>query len=321
MRYLDEGTNLGPFCLVEEKLNGETLADSYRDKPADEKTATRYVLQLLEALSYLHSRNVIHRDVKPMNIILDSRREVVLIDFGAAKKEFQQFRGSGTIIYTPGWGAPEQNVGEATPASDLYSAGAVLFFLLTAKDPRASMKQLPHGGGELSESPRDLEPKVTQEVSDVVIRAMSYEPTNRFQTAEDMIDAITGGKAPAFGAPHIVLLGKKFKVQRETVVGRDHPFCDESCTANGFNDAPDIPIMDGEKYISKHHARISIDKKGQCWIEDLGSLNGTAMSHDGGRTYHPMSEHKKKKLKDGNIVALVYKAGKGPYMTITFKGA
>src|SRR5712691_3714516 len=90
VRYLDEGTNLGPFCLVEEKLEGETLSERYRDKAADVPTATRYVLQLLEALAYLHKRNVIHRDVKPNNIIVDVQREVVLIDFGAAKKEFHK---------------------------------------------------------------------------------------------------------------------------------------------------------------------------------------------------------------------------------------
>src|SRR5438093_2243496 len=79
VKYLDEGTNLGPFCLVEEKLDGDTLAERFKDKPADEATAKRLILQLLEALSYLHGRNVIHRDVKPKNIILDSQRQLVLI--------------------------------------------------------------------------------------------------------------------------------------------------------------------------------------------------------------------------------------------------
>src|SRR5207249_6918102 len=74
VRYLDEGANLGPFCLVEEHLEGETLAERYKDKPADATTASRHILQLLEALSYLHARNVIHRDVKPKNIVLDPRR-------------------------------------------------------------------------------------------------------------------------------------------------------------------------------------------------------------------------------------------------------
>src|SRR5436189_1728423 len=192
VRYLDEGTNLGPFCLVEEKLEGDTLSERYRDKAADVDTATRYILQLLEALAYLHGRNVIHRDVKPNNIILDVNREVVLIDFGAAKKEFHQFMGSGTVIYTPGWGAPEQNLGEATPASDLYSVGAVLFFLLTTQDPQGSMKQLAQGKSELYRSPRDLMPSVPKELSDVVTRAMAFDPKQRFATTKDMAEAIAG---------------------------------------------------------------------------------------------------------------------------------
>src|SRR5216117_1753632 len=190
VRYLDEGANLGPFCIVEEHLEGETLAERYKDKPADATTASRHILQLLEALSYLHARNVIHRDVKPKNIVLDPRREVVLIDFGAAKKEFHQFTGSGTVIYTPGWGAPEQNLGEATPASDLYSVGAVLFFLLTAQDPQASMKAA-GGKAELFRSPHDLEPSVPTGLSDVVTKSMAFDPKERFPTAQDMAEAIS----------------------------------------------------------------------------------------------------------------------------------
>ncbi len=319
VRYLDEGTSLGPFCLVEEKLGGETLADLHRDKAADEKTAVRHILQLLEALSYLHGRNVIHRDVKPRNIILDPHRGIVLLDFGAAKKEFHQFTGSGTIIYTPGWGAPEQNLGEATPASDLYSAGAVMFFLLTAKDPRASMQQLPKGVEELSQTPHDLEPRVTQERSDVVAKAMAFDPKARFQTTQDMVEAISGRSAKPLGFPHIVVLGKKRKIKKDMEIGRDHQSCDKSCAANGSGSPPDIGIKDSEKYLSKHHARIRLDRKGRCWVHDLGSLNGTAISHDGGRTYGPIPKGGRQALGDGDLIAIVYKPGKGPYMTIAFK--
>src|SRR5437870_7086862 len=192
VRYVDEGNNLGPFCLVEERLDGDTLAERFRDQSADAATATRYVLQLLEALSYLHGRNVIHRDVKPKNIILDARREVVLIDFGAAKKEFHQFTGSGTVIYTPGWGAPEQNLGEATPASDLYSVGAVLFFLLTSQDPQGSMRAA-GGKAELFRSPHDLEPSVPTELSDAVPKSMAIDPKERCATAQATAEAISGG--------------------------------------------------------------------------------------------------------------------------------
>ena len=320
VKYLDEGTNLGPFCLVEEKLDGDTLAERFKDKPADEATAKRLILQLLEALSYLHGRNVIHRDVKPKNIILDSQREVVLIDFGAAKKEFHQFTGGGTIIYTPGWGAPEQNEDEATPASDLYSAGAVLFFLLTSKDPQSSMRKLQQGGEELFQSPRDLEPSVPQQLSDAVAKAMSFDPKQRFPTAQDMMAAIKGGSTKPFGSPHVVVLGKKCRIKKDMQIGREHKSCDRRCSKNGFGHPPDIGIMDPERYLSKHHARLSKDKAGQCWIEDLGSLNGTAMSHDGGRSYQAIPKRKRQPLTDGDIVALVYKPGRGPYMTIAFKG-
>ena len=320
VRYLDEGSNLGPFCLVEEKLEGDTLSERYRDKAADAPTASKYILQLLDALSYLHKRNVIHRDVKPNNIIVDPSREVVLIDFGAAKKEFHQFTGAGTVIYTPGWGAPEQNLGEATPASDLYGVGAVFFFLLTGQDPRASMKQLAGGKTELFRTPHDLEPSVTQTLSDVVKKAMSYNPKERFSTAQDMADAISGGSEKALGFPHLIVLGKKCRVKKEMEIGRDHKECDESCAKKGFGRPPEIGILDTERYLSKHHARIERDGKGRCWIEDLGSLNGTAMSHDGGRTYRQIPGFKKQELTDGDVVALVYKPGRGPYMTIAFKG-
>jgi serine/threonine protein kinase len=320
VRYLDESTSLGSFCLVEERLEGETLSERYRDKAADVPTATRYILQLLEALAYLHRRNVLHRDVKPNNIILDARREVVLIDFGAAKKEFHQFTGTGTVIYTPGWGAPEQNLGEATPASDLYGVGAVLFFLLTGQDPRASMKQLAQGKTELFRSPHDLEPNVAQELSDVVTRAMAFDPKQRFPTAKDMADAIAGGSSKPLGFSHLVVLGKKCRVKKEMEIGRDHKSCDESCAKKGFGRPPEIGILDAERYLSKHHARILKDPKGRCWIEDLGSLNGTAMSHDGGRTYQQIPGSKRYELTDGDLIALVYKPGRGPYMTIAFKG-
>src|SRR5256712_5484467 len=215
VRYLDEGANLGPFCLVEEQLEGETLAERYKDRPADATTAARHIPQLLEALSSLHGRNVTHGDVKRKNIILDARREVVLIDFGAAKKEFHQFTGSGTVIYTPGWGAPEQNLGEATPASDLYSVGAVLFFLLTSQDPQGSMRAA-GGKVELFRSPHDLEPSVPTGLSDVVTKSMAFDPKERFPTAQDMAEAISGGgTGEALGFPHLVVLGKKCRVKRE----------------------------------------------------------------------------------------------------------
>src|SRR5438445_11453440 len=77
VRYLDEGNNLGPFCLVEEQLEGEPLAERFRDKPADAASATRYAPQFREAPASLHGRNAIHPNGKPKNILLDAQREVM----------------------------------------------------------------------------------------------------------------------------------------------------------------------------------------------------------------------------------------------------
>src|SRR5207249_900861 len=153
-----------------------------------------------------------------------------------------------------------------------------------------------------------------------VTKAMSFDPKERFPTAQDMAQAISGGPEESPGFPHLVVLGKKCKVKRAMEIGRDHKSCDQSCTKKGFGRPPEIGILDGERYLSKHHARILKDPKGRCWIEDLGSLNGTAMSHDGGRTYRQIRGFKREELTDGDVVALVYKPGRGPYMTIAFKG-
>jgi len=182
------------------------------------------------------------------------------------------------------------------------------------------MKQLAAGKSELFRSPRDLEPSVPQELSEVVTRAMSFDPKERFPTAADMAQAISGGSGESLEFPHLVVLGKKCRVKREMEIGRDHKSCDQGCTKKGFGHPPEIGILDTERYLSKHHARILKDGKGRCWIEDLGSLNGTAMSHDGGRTYRQIPGFKREKLTDGDVVALVYKPGRGPYMTIAFKG-
>src|SRR5439155_964635 len=151
---------------------------------------------------------------------------------------------------------------------------------------------------ELYRSPRDLMPSVPKELSDVVTRAMAFDPKQRFATTKDMAEAIAGDAPESLGFPHLVVLGKKCKVKKEMEIGRDHKACDQGCTKRGVGHPPDIGILDTERYLSKHHARILKDPKGRCWVEDLGSLNGTAMSHDGGRTYQRLPKVKRQPLTD-----------------------
>jgi len=123
------------------------------------------------------------------------------------------------------------------------------------------------------------------------------------------------------GAPHIILGGKKYELKAAIEIGRDHPYCDEKCRAGGFSSPPDIGLNDPGIYVSRHHVKVYPDRLNNVWIEDLGSTNGTAISRDGGRTFRLIPKFAKWPLQDGDVIAIVYRHGRGPYITFTFRNA
>src|SRR5215831_3399187 len=128
------------YYMVMEFIAGQTLKD-YLTQLGDERMSMGEVLRIMrsatEALSYAHARGMIHRDVKPANLMLDSDGRVVLTDFGIAKIVTGiQFTASGGMVGTPAYMAPEQGLGEAgDERSDLYSLGVILFQMVTGKLP------------------------------------------------------------------------------------------------------------------------------------------------------------------------------------------
>jgi serine/threonine protein kinase len=316
VRYIDEQDAVVDFYLVMDRVHGKTLKDQFSGKPVGEAEATGYTVQLLRALQHLHHRNIIHRDVNHKNVLIDAAGKLTLIDFGAAKEGYVQMSASqGTIMYTPGWEPPESRAGAATYASDLYGAGAVLFFLLTGKEPRPFMD----GQGRLARSPSELGFNVSDEVCAVVARALQAQVPDRFASATDMIAQLTTGKLARLGAPHIVVLGEKRPVNQEIVLGRQHGPCGRDCKARGFGRALDLPFADEGNYISKHHVRIFRDKGERYFAEDLHSLNGTAVSRDGGLSFAPMGKGGKAVLRDGDVLAVVHSQSRGAYVTVTFR--
>jgi serine/threonine protein kinase len=235
-----------------------------------------------------------------------------LLDFGAAKQGYlhgiAQY-GLGTIVASEGWTAPEQMVGEATEASDIYALGTTLFFLLTGKEPRQFMRH----DGALLKGPRDVNPSVSGEISEVILRASKPDPRLRPQTAEDVRKLLKGTYAP-IGVPNIVLAGRTYTIQGNMEIGRVHS-CDQ--TRCRIKRHIDIPINDPGNYVSRHHARTLVDKYGRCWVEDINDYNFLAVSR---KTFgwYQLPKHSQYELKDKDIVALVYAAKKGPYMTFTF---
>ena len=313
VKHVDEKDAGSTFYLVEEYVPGYTMK-RFAGNPAPENEAKHLSIILLETLRYLHNPplDILHRDIKPANIIVEPKRDLVLIDLGGCKKSYMM---SDSVLVTPGWGAPEQfTTGVLTPACDIYATGALLFFLLTGEEPRLHMKST----GALLKLPRDLNPSVSRELSDIVATAMQPDVASRYQTAGDMINMLTKGRLAAFGAPHIIVGSMKYKINGGLTIGRTHT-CTKDCTSKGFYQPPDVSIDDPPPgaCISRHHARVFIDSRGDCCVEDLASLNNTAVGRGG--SWFILPRGRSERLQDADVIALAYKHKKGPYRTITFK--
>jgi serine/threonine protein kinase len=174
--------------LVEEYISGsdlEALINNVTDFIAEERVI-RWAVELCDVLSYLHSHKpepIVFRDMKPSNVMINAFDHVVLVDFGIAK-HFQAGQ-KGTMIGTEGYSPPEQYRGEATPLADIYSLGATLHHVLTRRDPRL---EAPFSFGE--RPVRQINARATPALEAIINTALQYEPTDRFQSANEMKDAL-----------------------------------------------------------------------------------------------------------------------------------
>ena len=126
------------FCLVRELVEGQSLAEFTQIHSFDELTVINTAIAILEILDYLHSFNpaIIHRDIKPENIIRRSDGKIYLVDFGAIQNVLRNKNSFvSTFVGTLGYMPPEQLRGQVLPASDLYSLGCTLLFLITKRPP------------------------------------------------------------------------------------------------------------------------------------------------------------------------------------------
>jgi serine/threonine protein kinase len=190
--YFEES---GRFYLVQEWIEGQTLAEKIRSEGVMSELAVKQLLEkTLPVLGNIHARGIIHRDIKPDNIIIRRRdQQTVLIDFGAVKESVgtmlnsQGQTTSSIVIGTPGYMPPEQGVGRPVFSSDLYSLGLTAIYLLTGKLPQ----DLPtnHHTGEF-DAWRTYARTVSDRFAEILDRAIRYHPRDRFATAEAMLDAL-----------------------------------------------------------------------------------------------------------------------------------
>lgn len=173
--------------LAMEYVQGSDLEDVLENTEGmlKEEVVLDWAVQVCDVLIYLHSRTpaIVFRDLKPSNIMLRGGNKIALIDFGIAKA-FEAGQ-KGTMIGTEGYSPPEQYKGVADPRGDIYALGATLHHLLTKRDPRLEPPFTFH-----EEPPHLLNPALSASTGAVIMKALEYDPNKRFQSAQEMKNAL-----------------------------------------------------------------------------------------------------------------------------------
>ncbi|MBN2302876.1 MAG: protein kinase [Anaerolineae bacterium] len=207
----DEGGD--SYYMVMELINGPTLKDKLFDlSTSGERFAIAETIRIIksaaDALAYAHQRNMIHRDVKPANLMLDEDQRMVLTDFGIAKiVTGAQFTASGGMVGTPAYMSPEQGLGEAgDERSDLYSLGAILYQMVTGRlpfDADTPLAVILKHVNEPVPSPRAVAPDTPEDLEAIICKALAKEPGDRYQTADGLVHDLnqldeTGQRRPFY---------------------------------------------------------------------------------------------------------------------------
>lgn len=185
------------YYMVMELIEGPTLKERLSRLLSEGRLlsvldAVRIVGEATGALAYAHSQNMVHRDVKPGNLMLDRDNRIVLADFGIAKiVTGAQFTSTGGMVGTPAYMSPEQGLGEpGDERSDLYSLGVIFYQLLTGRlpyDAEAPLAVILKHLNEPIPSVRSIRPTVPEQVDTLIMRLMAKDPATRYQTANDLI--------------------------------------------------------------------------------------------------------------------------------------
>jgi len=193
----DVGRDHGTIYIAMEYLQGQPFNEVIRSGRLSVEKIIDIALQVANALGYAHEKGIVHRDIKPSNIILTDEGNVKLTDFGIARAEDSnaaQQTQAGVILGTPFYMSPEQVMGKRVDGrSDLFSLGVILYELIVGRKPfegdhftaifRAITDDIPV-------APLKIDASIPQSLSDLIMKALSKNPNERFQTSKEMGDAL-----------------------------------------------------------------------------------------------------------------------------------
>ena len=187
----DRGVVDGSYYIVMEYIEGRTLKELIVTRgPCPVPVAISYTRQILAALRYAHKNGIIHRDIKPHNVLVDREGRVKVADFGIARAGASEMTEAGSIVGTAQYLSPEQARGAPVDeSSDLYSTGIVLYELLTGTVPftgetpvEIAMKHL----SQTPDTPSTRRPDIPRDLDLVVLRALAKEPSERYRSASEL---------------------------------------------------------------------------------------------------------------------------------------
>jgi serine/threonine-protein kinase len=315
----DYGEDRGLAYIVMEYVAGDTLKDRLNSEPWPWAQSLELIIPVGNALAYAHSQGIVHRDVKPANILLPRSDWPLLGDFGLVKllEEGQTLTQPGVGLGTPLYTAPEQMLGEAIDhRADIYALGIMLCEMVAGRLPfegDTPMKLLVERLNKPPIPPRQINPAVSPQLEKILLKALEQDPADRYESMDNFVKAleemrraaIQGAASTSRRATQVIqkeelTLGPRLSLagtgvlltlsaDKENLVGRSAPYGDQ---------VPDVDLSahgGGQAGVSRIHARL-ITQEGQWYLEDLNSTNGTCLN---GQQLTP-GEHTA--LRDGDYV-------------------
>lgn len=302
VRIIDYGNDDNTYYIIMHHIDGQNLKYYVTSfGPIEPLLAIHYILQAAEGLDAAYKIGVVHRDIKPQNILLSNKGVVKIVDFGLSRsKDSPTITSSDKFMGTAYYTAPEQVMSShsADIRSDLYSLGIVLFETLAGYPPYSGGNVvdiiLKHQSEDVPSICR-IYPGLPHEFDAFIQKALAKQPDARFQTPREFIHALEQiqqrmrGSMPALPQARLIITttGQTFVLTgARMIVGREDPKREVH---------PDIQIEDPTMTLGRVHARF-LNEKGTWMLEDQNSRNKTRLN---GKILHP---YESMPLKDGDVL-------------------